>query len=67
MESDKYLNTSYLDTIANRKPTSWTVEVSVGSQVMNFKIDTGAKVTAISEQAYQSQQKATRNPGSVYK
>ena len=37
----------------------WTAEVGVGSQVMNFKIDMEAEVTAISEQAYQTLKQVT--------
>ena len=33
---------------------SWTTTLTIKEKKVNFKLDTGAEVTAISEQAYQS-------------
>ena len=34
--------------------TSWTVDIAVNGVLLTFKVDTGAEVTAISEQAYRA-------------
>ena len=34
--------------------TSWTVDIAVNEVFLTFKVDTGAEVTAISEQAYRT-------------
>ena len=47
-------NTAYLDAIGDSQQHTWTVKIYIGSQEAIFKIDTGAKVTAISEKLYKS-------------
>ena len=44
--------------------TSWTAEVTVGSKDIRFKLDTGAEVTAITEDACASLQLTTLNHAS---
>ena len=45
------LDSAFLDTLGR---TAWTVDVTVNGVDLNFKVDTGAEVTAISEAAFQS-------------
>ena len=45
------LESFYLDTIQNTQDTNfWTTDVKVNNVTVTFKVDTGAKVTAISEE-----------------
>ena len=42
---------AYLSTIGTREETSWLSTVAVNSEPMKFKVDTGAEVTALTEEA----------------
>ena len=42
---------AYLSTIDTREETSWFTTVAVNSEPMKFKVDTGAEVTALTEEA----------------
>ena len=42
----------YLGTIEGERQPSWLVNICVGSSELTFKLDTGAEVTAISENAF---------------
>ena len=45
------LDSFYLDTIENSQDTNfWTANVNVNNVTVSFKVDTGAEVTAISEE-----------------
>ena len=46
------LDGAYLDTITSGQQTAWRVKIRVGSQDTTFKIDTGAEVTAVSEESF---------------
>ncbi len=50
------LDDAFLDTVTTDPDlqASWTAEVRVGSKDLMFKLDTGADVTAISDEAYKS-------------
>ena len=49
------LDSFYLDTIHDTEDsTSWMTEVKVNSIAVTFKVDTGAEVTAISEDTLQT-------------
>ena len=50
-EPDFYLDTTSLD---DASETTWQIEVLVGDNKMNFKVDTGAEVTAMSHSAWKS-------------
>ena len=42
---------AYLSTIGTREEISWLTTVAVNSEPMKFKVDTGAEVTALTEEA----------------
>ena len=42
---------AYLSTLLAREETSWLTTVTVNSELMKFKVDTGAEVTALTEEA----------------
>lgn len=48
------LEEGFLNTVISDIQSSWTAKVQVGSKDLMFKLDTGAEVTAISEDAYRS-------------
>ena len=50
--SDISLDGAYLDTITSGQQRAWKVKIRVGSQDTTFKIDTGAEVTAVSEEFF---------------
>ena len=45
------LPVAYLNAIEAREETSWQTMVSVNHELMLFKVDTGAEVTALTEEA----------------
>ena len=46
----EYPSVAYLSTIGAREETSWLTTVAVNSEPMKFKVDTGAEVTALTEE-----------------
>ena len=48
---ETHLDSAFLGPIGQ---TSWTVDIVVNGVFLTFKVDTGAEVTAISEQAYRT-------------
>ena len=48
------LETAYLDTMTTGQQSSWTAKVKIEGKDIQFKLDTGAEVTAISEKTYKS-------------
>jgi len=57
----------YLDAIGTAQESSWSVKLCVDSQEITFKIDTGAKVTAFSEQVYEDLRRPTlQKPSNSY-
>ena len=46
-------DTSFLDTLSAPKNSTWIVDIQLNGHHTNFKLDTGAEVTAISEETYQ--------------
>ena len=50
------VETAYLDTPEGQKPTqnSWTCPIEVNGKAILFKIDTGAEVSAVTEQTFNS-------------
>lgn len=54
-QNELTLDSFYLNTVEDSQDSkSWTTQVTVNQVVLNFKLDTGAEVTAISEQAFKS-------------
>jgi len=47
-------DTVYLDTVSNAAANQWNVTVLVGSNPVKFKVDTGAEVTALSEETFRT-------------
>ena len=50
-EPDYYLDTTYLDETTE---SAWRMDVMVNSNKVQFKVDTGAEVTAVSESAWKT-------------
>ena len=48
------LDAAFLGTLGTGKQAVWTVDVTVKDKLVRFKVDTGAEVTAISEETYRS-------------
>ena len=46
------LNSVFLDTLSSTNETSWAINVMVEGEKVNFKVDTGVEITAISERNY---------------
>lgn len=46
-------HSSFLDSVTVTEDGSWTVEIRMKQQVISFKMDTGAEVTAIGKETYQ--------------
>ena len=50
-QDSSVLESFYLDTILNTQDTNfWTADVKVNNVTVTFEVDTGAEVTAISEE-----------------
>ena len=54
VEAESTLESAFLDTVAANEELSWRAKVLVGSKEVEFKLDTGAEVTAISDNTYRS-------------
>ena len=52
--SESHLDTAFLDTLTTGLETSWTIKLQLQRQMLTFKMDTGAEVTAISEESYKN-------------
>ena len=50
-------DTTFLDTLSAPQNSTWVVNIELNGHHTNFKLDTGAEVTAISEETYQTLQK----------
>ena len=50
---DSQYDTAYLDTLTNCQSAMWSARFAMGIHTLNFKLDTGVEVTAISEGAFQ--------------
>ena len=48
------LDAAFLGTLGTGKQAVWTVDVTVKDKHVRFKVDTGAEVTAVSEETYHS-------------
>ena len=49
-EPDEDLDVIYLDTIESRKGSIWNVTIDINGQPVMFKLDTGAEVTAVTQE-----------------
>ena len=45
---------NFLDAVTSEEQKAWTTKLLVGTQEFTFKLDTGAGVTAVSEEVYRS-------------
>lgn len=52
--TDSYLESAYLDTVQMDQTSAWKANIEVNGHTVNFKLDTGAEVTAISSSTYKS-------------
>ena len=50
MNGEDHLDSAYLDTVTDNQESTWLTKVTLNGQEFTFKLDTGAEVTAISEQ-----------------
>ena len=48
------IDTAFLDMITGTKQSSWTAEISLNSYPIQFKLDTGAEFTAVSDEVFSS-------------
>ena len=53
MEEEETLDTAFLDTVSGDRSKAWIAKISVCDREVQFKLDTGAEVTAISERMWQ--------------
>ena len=51
---ESYVNTAFLDTLSQNSSETWRVKLRLCGQMLEFKIDTGAEVTAISDAAFRT-------------
>jgi hypothetical protein len=51
---DEALDTAYLDTVTGKQESTCTINIHLEDQLTEFKVDTGAEVTAISEKPYKN-------------
>ena len=65
--SENYLDTAFLDAISNATERPWTAKIRVRGVELAFKLDTGADVTAITEESYKriGEQKLTPSENPV--
>lgn len=57
--ADTDVYSGFLDTVTTANQSSWTATVMIGSQEVQFKLDTGAEVTAISDDVHKMLKDAT--------
>ena len=50
-EEESCMDTAYIDTLS-QAAESWKVKLRVSGRVIEFKVDTGAEVTAVSDTAF---------------
>ena len=48
------LDSVFLDTLTQNSPETWRMKLKLANQTLEFKIDTGAEVTAISDVAFRA-------------
>ena len=54
-EQEGHLETAFLDAASTSQQVAWFADIQLGDQeTLTFKVDTGAEVTAISDNCYQS-------------
>ena len=55
-ESETNIDTAFLDVLTGNQQSSWTAEISLNNQLIQFKLDTGAEVTVVSDRVFTSLQ-----------
>ena len=56
VSSETSIDTSFLDVLTENQKVSWTVNIFLNNHPIDFKLDTGAEVTAVSEDVFASLQ-----------
>ena len=54
VHSETSIDSAFLDVMTGTDQSSWTVEISMNNHLIQFKLDTGAEVTAVSDQVFSS-------------
>ena len=54
VHSETSIDTAFLDVMTGTDQSSWTVEISLTNHLIQFKLDTGAEVTTVSDQVFSS-------------
>ena len=57
VEGESLLGSAYLDSLGSNQTTQWTATVKLNDRKIDFKLDTGAEVTAISTETHKQLQK----------
>ena len=61
-QSNNSIDFAFLDTVSSTKNSVWLKTVQVNGQDITFKLDTGAEVSAISTEAYETLLKPPLTP-----
>ena len=63
--NDQYTDIAFLDTVQTIQGNIWQVQVTINDKKVNFKVDTGAEVTALSHTTWETLNlsEALQNPG----
>ena len=56
VEGESLLGSAYLDSLGSNQTTQWTATVKLNDRKIDFKLDTGAKVTVISTETHKQLQ-----------
>ena len=59
---DEFTEESYLDCVVSETTTTWKATVKVGNLPTVFKLDTGAEVTAVSEEVSLTLKRTLQRP-----
>ena len=61
-EEDSTINSAFLDTVSNGKTKVWMTNITTDGKQIPFKLDTGAEVTAITEEPWEMLYRETSTP-----
>ena len=53
LSEESSLETAFLDTMSSKQDKAWFASICIGDQETLFKLDTGAEVTAVSQESWQ--------------
>ena len=54
ISQENHLDSAFLDTVTDQSTISWQAQIELNGKATQFKLDTGAEVTAISPDTYKS-------------